>query len=293
MPRLQSAAPRGRRSVTISPLMLPFLALNLPMPAPPDGTQLWWYVTALSLGVIIIGIAKAGFGGGIGILAVPLVANALPADRAIAFMLPILILADIFSNLHHRKQKGRSWPHLRWLLAGAVVGIGVGTLILAWLDDVGSLNVALNAVVGSLCLILVAMQCWRLVGWHLPRIPPGPWGGRATGLVAGTVSTLAHSAGPITSIYLLEQRFDKRHFTGTILLFYLVGNIAKLPTYLGLGLIDVHTMVESIWFLPLVPVGTLLGFWMHHRVPEKPFTVVIYLGTAAAAARMLYMAVTA
>ncbi len=267
------------------------LAMNVPMPAPPEGTQLWWYVAALSLAVLIIGIAKAGFGGGIGILAVPLVANALPADRAIAFMLPILILADVLSNLHHRRGRGRSWPHLRWLLGGAVAGIGIGTVVLWWLDDVATLGVALNAVVGTICLVLVAVQCWRLLGGALPRIPPGPWGGRATGLIAGSVSTLAHSAGPITSIYLLEQNFDKRRFTGTILMFYLLGNLAKMPTYLALGLIDWGTMLESAWFLPLVPVGTLLGFWMHHRVPEKPFTAIIYIGTAAAAGRMLYMAV--
>ena len=43
------------------------------MVQPPEGIPHWWFITALVLAVLILGIAKSGFGGGIGILAVPLV----------------------------------------------------------------------------------------------------------------------------------------------------------------------------------------------------------------------------
>ena len=35
-------------------------------------------------------------------------------------------------------------------------------------------------------------------------------------------------------------------------------------------------------------IGSLLGIWMHRRVPERPFTLIMYLGAAAAGIRMVY-----
>jgi uncharacterized protein len=258
------------------------------MPELPIDTPLWWYVTAIGLGVLVIGIAKAGFGGGVGVIAVPLVANALPAERAIGVMLPILILADLFSVWSHRR--GVSWPHLRSLLIGAACGIALGTWVLWTFKETGQLTEALNLTVGSVCLAFVALQLYRMLGGYVPRIPPGPIGGIASGGFAGTVSTVAHAAGPIITIYLLEQRFEKTRLVATMVLFFLVVNCSKLPTYTGMGLINGKTLIESALFAGFVPVGILVGLWMHKRLAEKPFTLIMYLGAAAAGGRMLYKA---
>jgi uncharacterized membrane protein YfcA len=269
--------------------MLSEWVMWLPLPEPPAGTAVWWYVTAMCLAVVVIGIAKAGFGGGIGILAVPLVANAVPADRAIGVMLPILIVADVVSIAQHRR--AQSWLHLRWLFAGAAVGIVAGTLVLVSLKSAESLRLTLNLLVGSICLAMVAVQCVRLAGGPIPHIPPGPGGGVGTGVLSGVTSTIAHAAGPIASIYLLEQKLDKRLFVGTMLVFFFAVNLAKLPTYFGLGLINTATLLEGLWFLPLVPVGAAMGVWMHRRIPEKPFTAIVYTGAALAAGHLIYKAV--
>lgn len=258
------------------------------LPVIPDGTPIWWYVTALGLGVLVIGIAKAGFGGGIGIIAVPLIANALPAERAIGVMLPILIFADLFSVYSHRR--GVSWAHLRSLLAGAAAGIMLGTWVLWTFQETGDLTRALNVSVGSICLAFVALQLYRLLGGHVARIPPGPVGGVASGAFAGAVSTVAHSAGPVVSIYLLEQRLDKSRLVATMVVFFLVVNCLKLPTYIYFDLVTARTLVESALFAAFVPVGIVAGLWMHKRLAERPFTAIMYLGAAAAGGRMLYKA---
>lgn len=258
------------------------------LPELPAAIPLWWYITALALGVLVVGIAKAGFGGGVGVLAVPLVANALPAERAIGVMLPILIFADLFSVYSHRR--GVSWPHLHSLVIGAATGIVLGTWVLWTFQETGQLTWALNLTVGSVCLLFVAVQLYRLLGGHVPRIPPGPVGGLASGGFAGIVSTIAHSAGPVISIYLLEQRLNKTRLVATMVVFFLVVNCLKLPTYFGLGLITGKTLIESALFAAFVPVGIVVGLWMHKRLAEKPFTVIMYLAAAAAGARMLYKA---
>lgn len=257
-------------------------------PGPPPGVELWVYLLCLSLAVVLLGIAKAGFGGAIGIVTVPLMAVALPIDRTIGVMLPILIAADVLAFVQHRKHGSRS--HLIWLLTGAAIGIVIATALLYWLSHTAALNRVLNIVIGGLCLAFVVLQLFRLAGGRLPRVPGSAWAARITGGLAGVVSTLTHAAGPIVSIYLLEQRMDKRLLTGTAVTFFFIVNVAKLPTYFSLSLIDTNTLTQSLWCLPLVPIGAVLGIWMHHRIAEKPFTIVVYVGAAAAAARMIYVA---
>ncbi len=257
------------------------------MPILPDGTPLWWYLTAISTAVVIIGIAKAGFGGGIGILAVPLIANALPAQRALGVMLPILIFADLFAVWHHRRHC--SWRHFRWTIVGAVVGVAAGTAVLWRFEhSPAGLTALLNLTVGAICLVFVLLQFYRMLGGKFPHIPPGPGGGAGAGGVAGAVSTLAHSAGPVMSIYFLEQKMEKRLLVGTMVFFFFALNCTKLPTYFGLGLINRATLVESTLFFPLVPVGAVIGIWMLKRLPQKPFTFIMYAAAGVAGARMIY-----
>jgi uncharacterized membrane protein YfcA len=254
----------------------------------PDGIAPWWFVTALLLAAVIQGMAKSGFGGGIGILAVPLVANVLPPDQAIGVLLPMLIFGDLFANAMHWKHV--DWPTIRPVLLGSTVGIALGTGLLIALGTADRLTFALRLIVGGICLLMVVIQLWRLLGYSLPRVQPTHRNGSIVGAAVGVVSTLAHAAGPIAAIYFLEIKLDKHKLVATAALTFLLVNLLKLPTYLGLGLIDVGTLVNSLWAAAGIPVGSLIGLWLHRRIPEKPFTIVIYTAAAIAAGRLIYQA---
>lgn len=251
-------------------------------PTPPDGTSAWMYYSLVIAAVVVMGIAKSGFGGGIGILAVPLIANAMPADRALGVMLPILIVADSFAVYQHRRQW--SWAHMRLALFGAVLGIGLGTLLFFLLQSASKDGLAnmLSIFVGSICLVMVGVQVYRMCGGHVPTLPGNRATGVGVGAAAGFTSMLAHAAGPIMSIYWLDQKLGKRALTGSLVLFFILVNTAKLPSYVALDMITVASLKESAVFALFVPIGSLLGIVMHHRIPEKPFTAVMYAGAAIA-----------
>jgi uncharacterized protein len=59
-----------------------------------DLTPLQWVLS--SLAAIFIGMAKAGFGG-LGMLAILVMARVLPPRESIGAILPMLILADVLS----------------------------------------------------------------------------------------------------------------------------------------------------------------------------------------------------
>lgn len=262
------------------------------LPTPPADTLAWVYYSLVIAAVIVMGIAKSGFGGGVGILAVPLVANAMPADRALGVMLPILIVADLFAVVQHRQQQ--SWPHLRPALLGGVVGIGIGTLLLFMLIDGNSktkssenVGAVLSVFVGSICLLMVAVQVYRLSGGKVPTLPGNKSTGVGVGAAAGFTSMLAHAAGPVMSIYWLDQKMGKRLLTGSLVLYFFLVNTLKLPSYFALGWITWGSLKESAVFALFVPIGSLLGIVMHHRIPEKPFAAVMYAGAGVAGAWLI------
>ena len=261
-------------------------------------TNAFWYYTAMVAAVSIIGIAKSGFGGGIGILAVPLIANVLPAQAALGVMLPILIGADVLAVWQHLGRQ--SWKHVRWTFSGATIGIAAGTALIFWFQSGSTdheiqeawLSACLRLLVGGICLGMVLLQCYRLLGGRVPRLPDTRNAGISTGGIAGFISMLTHGAGPIMSIYFLEHKMEKRLLVGTLAFFFFVVNLSKVPSYVGLGWINSSTLSESAVWLLAVPIGSLIGFWLHKRIPAKPFTLVMYLGAGVAAASMIHKAIS-
>jgi len=260
------------------------------LPNIPAGTPHWWYYLCVGAAVLITAISKAGFGGGVGILAIPVMALAVGPKEMLGITLPLLILCDIFSNLHHLGHY--DFKRLKYLVPGLLLGVVVGTVILHFLSGrpPAEFNQIMNGVVGIICFAVVALQMYRLTGREAPTLPSHPGSAVAVGTVAGTVSTLNNGAGPIVQIYLLQEKLEKRILVGTMLLYFLIGNIAKVPTYVKYDLITLQTLHDSIWFLPLIPLGTMLGAWMHHRVAEKPFAIIMYVAAGLAAVQLIIRA---
>ena len=230
---------------------------------PPDALLL------VILATLLVGVAKAGFGGGVGVIATPLVALAMPVPEAAALMLPVLIGTDLFTVGQYRRKL--SIPDLRLLLPAAVIGVVAGALTF---DVLTEHERALKAAVGALALAFVA---WRLLA---PRImgrlekaaPPSPvWGG-AMGILAGFGSTLAHAGGPPLTVYLLPRGLSRHTFVGTIAWFFFSLNLIKLVPYAWLGLLSVSRLALAITMLPLAWLGTWLGVRLLGSIDERLFT---------------------
>src|SRR5687767_1278409 len=92
----------------------------------PIVTQPAFYAVALPA-VLLMGMAKSGFLGGFGSLAVPLMALAMPVPQAAAIMLPLLAVMDA-AGLQRLWQQ-RDPALLRLLLPAGLLGTVVGTLL--------------------------------------------------------------------------------------------------------------------------------------------------------------------
>jgi uncharacterized protein len=223
------------------------------------------------LAVLFVGFSKAGFGGGAGILATPLMAMAFHPKIALGIMLPLLIISDLVScRIYWREWDTRP---LRFFLPAAALGIGLASLFLGQVD-----NHLLKQMLGALCLAFVVIQLLREhYGTRLNPTSPGWKTGTGFGLASGITSTLAHAAGPVFAMYLLPLRQSPRQFVATTVITFTLINLLKLPGYFSLQLITTQNLKLTFALTPLVILGTLLGAWLNQRVSPKAFTKLIYI----------------
>ncbi len=226
----------------------------------------WFYATAI-VAVLILGIAKGGFAGGVGLVAVPLMSLSIEPARAAAILLPILMLMDMLAL--------RPWwgdwdvHNLRTMAPGAVLGTGIGLATFNLLS-----SDALRVMVGSIALVFSLR--WWLVRDTGPARVASYARGTFWSTLAGFTSFSLHAGGPPLHIYLLSQRLDKSTFQATTVAFFFAVNWLKLGPYAWLGQLDGSNLATSLLLLPVAPFGIMLGARMHHRIDEKIFFRIVY-----------------
>jgi uncharacterized protein len=227
----------------------------------------WFYAAAIPA-VIILGLAKGGFAG-IGTLATPIVALAVPPVQAASIVLPILIVQDLYSIYLFR----RHWDgfNLKVLLPGGVIGVLVGYLLAAQLSDR-----AVAFAVGAISIVFGLRQLLlRKVG-PPPAKRPSVAAGWFWGAMSGFTSMISHAGSPPFQIYVMPQRLEARVFVGTNVLFFAALNWMKVPPYLALGQITRENLATAAVLFPLALVSTWFGALVIRSFSSERFYVVMY-----------------
>lgn len=230
----------------------------------------WFYVLAVPA-VVMFGISKGGFGGGLGVVAVPLMALAVSPVQAAAILLPILCLMDLFSLWAFRGK----WiiREIRILVPASLLGIGIGTLLFSYMSP-ALIRLMLGAVAVTFTLHYWAQ---RYLSRGLEQTHFSPAIGVLAATVAGFTSFVAHAGGPPLNMYLLRRGLDRTMFAGTAVLFFTVVNYVKLLPYAWLGQFNADNLGTSLVLSPLAPVGIGIGFWLHQRVSDRVFFFFVYV----------------
>lgn len=250
-----------------------------------------WSVTCITLAMFIIGLGKAGFGAGIGIVVTPMMALVIePTELVLAMTLPALFIGDISSLWVHERSYDK--PLLKQLIPAGLVGVVLAAILLRLLQDNDvtrkNLSQILAVAIGLIALVIVTLQAWRLFGGRLPAIPQGPRTTYVVAFVEAFISTLTHSAGVLMTIHLLSKKLSKLHFVTTFLMTFLFVNAGKLIAYSFVNhLITFDTLAAIAPFLPAIPLGALVGVWLNKRISHRPFTIFLYTIAVATAVRML------
>jgi uncharacterized membrane protein YfcA len=246
-------------------------------------TDPWFYLLAIPA-LLLTSISKGGFGAGLGVLAVPLMALRLPVSQVIAIILPIICLMDIASVWIYRGQ----WDTtiLRVTLPGALLGILLGSVSFGALPDVW-----LRLLVG-VSAVGFPLQRWfvksrrRAGDGHQKAAHGALW---AT--VSGFSSFLANAGGPPFAIYMLALRLDKTVLVGTTAVFFAVVNLSKLLPFAVLGLFTRTSLLTALILSPIALVGIGLGLVLHRHLNAQVFYRVSYALVFMLGAKFVYTSV--
>ncbi len=246
----------------------------------------WTFVGAA---VVIQGVSKSGFGGGAGIFGLLLMLLVMEVDKVAATLLPLLILCDMNAIYHHRRNV--NWVKLRAIYLPAIAGIVLGALVWWKLgqDQVATYKNYIKCFVGVIGIVfgLYILAKDRSLKW-VEHHHAGAKTALVAGVAAGFTSTIAHAAGPIVSLFIFSQGLGKSFFVGTVAWTFAFINLTKLPFYVYVGLIDTHVLFFGACLVWLIPIGSWLGKWMHHRIPEIWFNRVIMALTLVSSVHVIW-----
>ena len=240
-------------------------------------TVMQW--AGLVLSAMLIGLSKAGFGGGAALLAVPLMTYVLGPAKMLYVMLMVLITGDILAVLFYPRDSDRR--NLAMLIPGLVLGVVLGYLALRWFLARPDSGTWMKRLIGALSVLFVLVQAARMLhglhkGVRAQPYRPRYWHGICVSTCAGFTSTLANAGGPLLTIFLLPQDLEKRVFVGTTIIYFMVGNLVKLVPYTLSGLMTRPNMLLSMLLVPAVLVGTLTGVYLNDKFSDRSFRLIIY-----------------
>ena len=235
----------------------------------------------LSLVVVLSGISKAAFAGGLGLLAMPLMLMVFDPHTALGVLLPILLMLDGFTL---RKYWQRwSLPILLQLLPAAIVGIVVAALLLGslsprqlqWLIGVGSVLFALRYFVFRQSTLWLASRSAGVV----------------MGLLSGISSTLLHAGGPPLAMHLLARKLPATEYIATSAVFFAVLNVVKVPAFVWQQQLTLELLWLALPFLPLCYLSIKLGYWLKQKVSDRHFLPAVHGLLLLAGGKLIWQAI--
>jgi uncharacterized membrane protein YfcA len=229
--------------------------------------------TAISICAIALvsGIARGFSGFGSALIFMPL-ASSLAAPRLVAAVLLIIDFVAAGPMLPNAwRQADRSATAI--MVAGALIGVPLGTYFLSRLDPVTTRWIISGFV---FALLLLLISGWRYHGKERPAISMGIGG------LSGFCSGLAQTGGPPIVGYWLGRPVASAIARANILLFFGASDFFSAASYALAGLITADAVRFSLLLGPIYGIGVWFGASLFGRASEKLFRSICYALIAAA-----------
>lgn len=221
---------------------------------------LFWVLAIIA--TFVVGASKGGVPG-VGILAVPILSQAISPVIAAGLLLPLYVVSDWYGLWLYRKNFDL-W-NIKIISIAAAIGIGIGWATARFnSDELVKLIVGLIGIWYTLDLIFKRKSAGAPKPADVPR-------GLFWGVITGFTSFVAHAGGTPYQMYVLPQRLEKMVYAGTATITFTIINALKLPPYFLLGQINPGSLQTGLWLAPVALLGAWAGFRLTRLLPERIF----------------------
>lgn len=218
---------------------------------------------ALGLYGFFMGLERSGIRT-INMPVIPFVISAFGPMAAMGYMLPIVLIADIFSITYYKRNA--DFRLLARTFPGAVLGIVTGTLI--------GKELSVPVFKGLVGAIIIISLCFIIFNDIRKKKEISGKAAVAAGLIfaffTGLASMLGASGGPVILTYLLMLNLSKEKLIGTSAYFFFFVNITKLPMYLLVWHnISVSSLMTNLSLIPVMALGIIAGLQIVKRFSNR------------------------
>lgn len=219
------------------------------------------HVLVAGFATLLIALVKGAFGGGFGLVGIPLMSLVMDPISAGAIIAPLFIPMDIVA-LRYFPPRTWSKPDINVLVPAMLIGTAAGAFLLS------SLDVRLVSIAISVVALAFALQ-WFAGGQRVTTAERKTWHGMLAGTVSGFTSLVAHSGGPPLAMYLLRLGLAKEVYVGTNTIYFIIVNAIKVWPWLYIG-----RPTAAMWMLiaictPIAMFGVWLGWLVHKRIDQR------------------------
>jgi uncharacterized membrane protein YfcA len=160
------------------------------------------------------------------------------------------------------------WGHARIILCLSLVGLPLGYLVYRFLPS-GVLKIALGVFV---VLVAGANLSGVRIKIGIPRFCY-----YLLNLLGGFFQGALAAGGPLLIIYTARMIEDKAAFRATLSIVWIVLNSILCLVYVATGGFGERMLPLIGLGIACMVLGTVLGMFVHARIPRKPFRILVFL----------------
>ncbi len=238
--------------------------------------QLAWVALVVFGAFVVRGMS--GFGAGM--IAVPLLAFAVPLQLAVP--LCSLLVFVLFIVLLIRDRRQVIWPELWRLVPPTIVGALAGLWLFAVLDN----RILVAMLGGFLVLYSLYLLAASLLG--LPQLRCSTRWALPAGFFGSFFDTLfGGGGGTLVVIYVNARGVSRAGFRATVAALWFFEMIARIGGYAWAGFYDGGVLLLFVALLPLVWAGTAVGERLGNRVASESFARIMAVMLLASGVSLL------
>jgi uncharacterized membrane protein YfcA len=210
--------------------------------------------------------AITGFGSIV--IALALGAQLVPIEQLVPILSTLSVVMSTVMVWRHRHHIDRALL-LRTVLPGMVLGTALGYAVKPLLNAG-----LMRQIFGVLIVWFASRELWRLRRAHAPVARP-PWLSQLLVVLAGVTHGLFASGGPLLVYAASGMAINKARFRATLVSVWLTLNTGLTVAFWLDGRL-LPALPKAAAYLPIIAAGFAVGDWLHQRVSEARFRLVIY-----------------
>lgn len=228
--------------------------------------------------VVAAYLVQTATGFGAMLVCVTFGAQLIGLEEVIRLMVPLSFFQTGYIVIRHRD--GIDWDLLlKRVLPLMAVGMAMAFLLLTRIGGPW-----LGLAFGVMVLALSARDLRQLRSGDASVDKPISKPASAAALLgAGVIHGIYAAGGPMLVYAIGREGLSKKAFRSTLSMVWIVLNLVLITRFVLAGDYDREVALDVLLLVPAVPLGILLGEWVHHKVDERSFKMAVLVLLVAAA----------